>query len=354
MIDIDLELPNGQRIRHRKVSPVQTRRGAEDYERKVRDALINGTFKRQEEEKKDFTKFSDEFMRDHVNPGNKPSELCAKRSILRLHLVPFFGKFLLKDIDESTIKRFIKRQVELGMAPKTINNQLILLRTILGNAEDLELIEKLPRIKKLPVVQPKIDYLSEDEIQRLTSAATNHEWLAAISLALNCGLRLGELIALKWDDIDLTAGKLWIQRSDWQGQVGLPKSGKARIVPLNENAAKALKQCRHLRGEWIFCRESGERRTKDDFATALERARKKAGLRKFNWHLLRHTFASRLVSRGVSLRVVQGLLGHASINMTLRYAHLSDDDTKSAVDRLVGSPEISRHHSGNAKTQLNL
>ena len=337
VIDIDVYMPTGERKRIRKKAAVQTSKDARLEEIELRRQVFEGIYGIPVAKEKNFGEFATEFMTDHVNPGNKPSELAAKNSILRLHLLPFFGNMLLKEIEGTSINRFTKRQVEKGLSNKTVNNQLILLRTILGCALDADNIAKLPKIRKLKVPEAKIEFLSEDEASRLLiQAGQDSEWLAAISVALHCGLRLGELIALKWEDVDLQAGKLWVQRSDWQGHVGLPKSGKTRIIPLNDQVCQALRKHRHLRSEWIFTRPDGTRRNKDDFATALSRIRKRAGLRSFKWHLLRHTFASRLVSLGSHLRIVQELLGHASINMTLRYAHLSDADTRKAVDSLMG------------------
>ena len=337
MVDIDLELPNGNRRRHRKVAPIQTRRGAEEYERQLRQELLFGTYEKQKHvERRTFTDFCAEFMRDHINPMNKPSEVRSKETILRLHLIPFFGSTKLNDLDDVQIKRFIKRQTELGLSPKTVNNHLILLRTILGAAYDIELIPKIPKIKKLKVMAEKIEFLTEDEIQRLYKMAhPETDWYAAIVLAINCGLRLGEIIALKKEDMDLKARKLWVQRSDWQGHLDAPKNGKSRVIPLNDTAVDAIKRCSHLKSEWLICKSDGSRYSKDHYAAALKRIRRRAGLRQFNWHLMRHTFASILVSRGTPLRVVQELLGHASITMTQRYTHMSDEDAQKAVERLM-------------------
>ncbi len=145
-------------------------------------------------------------MADFVSAVNKASELTAKRSFLRLHLGPAFDSRLLNEIDEGLINRFVKRQLDLGLKPKTVNNQLILLRTILGCAFYNELISKIPKIRKLRVASEKVEFLDDDEKVRLVNATVSEpDWQAAVLVGLNCGQRLGELIALKWEDIDLVA-----------------------------------------------------------------------------------------------------------------------------------------------------
>ncbi len=152
-----------------------------------------------------------------------------------------------------------------------------------------------------------------------------------IVLALNTGLRLGELLALKWDAVDLKAGRLHVREAVALGLVGTPKSGRCREVPLNETALAALREHRHLRGPLVFCSDDGRMLTNDEAKGPLRRARARSGVAHLGWHALRHTFASHLVMRGVSIKAVQDLLGHATLEVTLRYAHLSPDVTRNAV-----------------------
>lgn len=349
MIDIDIELPDGTRKRCRKVSQVQTRRGALEFERERRAALMSGTYKRKEISPPVFSEFAKEFMSTYASVKNKPSEVTAKRSVLRRHLLPAFGKLRLDEITTHSVATFTAAQVELGLTAKSINNQLIVLGTILVKAVDWNKLSKVPKIEKMKVAEPKSDFLSFDEAPRLEIAATDFpEWHSAVIVALHTGLRLGELIALQWDDVDLVAGRLTVRRSDWHGHLGSPKSGKERTIKLNARAAAALKRHRHLRGLWIWSQPNGERLNKDDFRDALKRVRKHAGLRNFGWHTLRHTFASHLVMRGVALKAVQELLGHASITTTMRYAHVSPDVGERAVDALLApAPGESRQPDGN-------
>src|SRR4030095_321719 len=104
----------------------------------------------------------------------------------------------------------------------------------------------------------------------------------------------------------------------------------------SKKAIAALRAHRHLRGEFVFCQEDGRMLTDNECKWPLWHACRRAGIRRLGWHVLRHTFASHLVMRGVPLKVVQELMGHASIEMTMRYAHLAPAMHSEAV-RLLDS-----------------
>jgi integrase len=154
----------------------------------------------------------------------------------------------------------------------------------------------------------------------------------------------GELRALQCDDVDLVAGRLIVRRNVWRGHFSTPKSGRNREIPLSDDALKALKAQRHLRGELVLCADDGRELTENECKWPIWRACKRAGLRRISWYVLRHTFASHLVRKGVPLKAVQELMGHATIEMTMRYAHLSPDVRRSAVQLL--------DHGNTVATQL--
>lgn len=168
----------------------------------------------------------------------------------------------------------------------------------------------------------RIRFLSDEEEKRLREAAriAGLGAEAELDLALHTGMRRGEQYELTWDRVDMKNGLLTLLKT---------KSGEARHIPLNEVARAALKTLRVINKGARVCNFMEPRPWFDD-------ARIAAKLPDFKWHDLRHTFASRLVMAGVDLRTVQELMGHKSITMTVRYAHLSPKHTQSAVDRLAG------------------
>jgi integrase len=222
------------------------------------------------------------------------------------------------------------------LSGKTINNVLTVLRRMLVVARKRGLIESVPDIEWLKSERPEFDFLDFNEAERLLAGAPG-EWRTMILTALRTGMRHGELIGLRWEDVDLVAGRITVRQNVVDGKVGTPKSGKPREIPLGVEVRTALKEQRHLRGPFVFCGASGELLGTVDTRHPLWRACKKAGLRQIGWHALRHTFASHLVMRGASMKAVQELLGHSSIQMTMRYAHLAPEVVNETV-RLLDAP----------------
>ena len=141
-----------------------------------------------------------------------------------------------------------------------------------------------------------------------------------LTLSLNTGLRMSEQYRLRWQDVSLNRRILTVPRS---------KNGAARHVPLNQAALGALKALREKgNGSEFVC--GGAKKPRQWFEPAV----KASGLKNFSWHCLRHTFASRLVMAGVDIRTVQELMGHKTISMTVRYAHLAPQHQLAAVERL--------------------
>jgi integrase len=286
---------------------------------------------------------------------NKPSSVVSKEKLLRFHIVPRLGHLRLDQVTYAVIEDFKlalaqtpintgKTYTGLKMDPKstktlsakTINNVLTCLRRMLVVARKRGLIEFVPDVEWLKREHTDFDFLDFDEAERLLKAA-HGEWRTMILTALRTGMRHGELIGLRWEDVDLVAGRIVVRQNVVNGKIGTPKSGKPREIPLGIEVRTALKEHRHLRGPLVFCSMSGGLLGVVDTRLPLWRACKKAGLRQIGWHALRHTFASHLVMRGASIKAVQELLGHSSIQMTMRYAHLAPEVVNETV-RLLDAP----------------
>jgi len=213
--------------------------------------------------------------------------------------------------------------VDRRLTAAAVNRPLALLRHLLRLAhEEWEAIEAVPRIRLEKEPQGRLRWLTQDEITRLLEAATksrNKELRAAVILALNTGLRLGELLGLTWERVDLSRGVIRLE---------LTKSGRRREVPLNSESYEALVTLTPKPSGRVFRTRSVRK--------AYENAVANAKLDDVNFHTLRHTFASWAVMRGVSLKELQELLGHSSLAMTMRYAHLAPERLRSAVTRLEG------------------
>jgi integrase len=284
--------------------------------------------------------FHKEFMKTYAAANNKPSERLSKAYMFRWHLVPAFGRLRLDEITTRHVEAFKAEKLAAELAPKTINNLLTCLGKMLRYAADCDIVEKLPRIKFVKTCRKAIDFLQYDELDRLVEGAKHDpEALAAVLCSADAGLRVGEVRALEWGDLDLVAGRLTVQRTDYRGYVGSPKGGRIRTLPLTRRLVAALKAMRHLKGDSVFSDRAGLRWSRGEADTRLRRAYRKAGLRKIGWHTLRHTFCSHLAMRGAPVRTIQELAGHASITTTMGYLHLTPNAAREAIS-LLEAPAI--------------
>ncbi|MFC1482272.1 tyrosine-type recombinase/integrase [Myxococcota bacterium] len=333
VVDVKIRLADGSVERVRRTSPVQTRRGAEQFERQIREEILNPTPEVEQKEVPTLNAFADEFIETYAETNNKPSEVESKRSILNIHLTPILGRLRLDRIGLREIEKYKSRKLKEGLAKKTVNNHLTVLRRLLAVAVEWELISHVPQIKWLKAPKPDFDFLTFEEAEQLLEGA-EVEWWCMIFTALRTGLRLGELLALRWEDIDLPGGRLIVRQAVARGIVGTPKSHRPREVPLSDKTVQALREHRHLKGELVFSQPDGTMLTRNMVKHPLWRACKAAELRPIGWHVARHSYASHLVMLGVPLKHVQEYLGHATIEMTMRYAHLSPEAKREGVQLL--------------------
>jgi integrase len=165
----------------------------------------------------------------------------------------------------------------------------------------------------------------EEEEKLLRNAAPYFQ--DVIRFALNTGLRIGEIFGLRWSNVDWEKSIL---------NVLAPKTQKTRVVPLNAEARKVLEYwALGKRNEFVFYNpDTGKPFV--DLKAGFGLACRKAGISGVTWHTLRHTFASRLVNRGVDIVTVQELVGHSAVTVTMRYTHTNLDSKRNAVAKLEG------------------
>ena len=146
--------------------------------------------------------------------------------------------------------------------------------------------------------------------------------------------------------MDLKGKRLSVTQTDWRGQLGSPKGGRARTLDLTGRLEAALKEMRHLRGSFVFSDADGDRWDRDGMDELLWRACRRAGLREIEWHVLRHTFCSHLAMMGMAAQTIRKLAGHSSLSITERYMHLSPEHTGKAI-RTLDSRELDGKGNGN-------
>ena len=198
-------------------------------------------------------------------------------------------------------------------------------------AEANEKLGKNPfrKVKLQKENNARVRFLTDDEEARLLQVIPR-PWQALVLVALHTGMRFGEQMRLRWEDIDFKQRILTVRDS---------KPGTARHIPLNRVVVGTLESVlRRIDCPCVFHTHKGEERIQ--LPRQWERWVDEAGIENFHWHDLRHTFASRLVMRGVDLYTVKELLGHHSIEMTQRYAHLTPNHLRQAVEVLTSRNEV--------------
>jgi integrase len=244
-------------------------------------------------------------------------------TILKQHLIPMLGEKKLDAITTESVQS-VKHELQTK-SPKTVNNVLTVLGVLIKKAVEWGVIERMPcTIRLLPITRTSAAFYDFDDYQRLVEAAAEFEMETYLLVLLggDAGLRLGEMMALEWDDVDLQKRQLCVQHSEWKGHVTSPKGGRLRYVPLTERLAAALKTHRHLRGKRVLVQSTGEPLTMKIVQARVARAARTAKVRP-GIHILRHTFCSHLAMRGAPARAIQELAGHQDLKTTQRYMHLS-------------------------------
>lgn len=321
-----------------------TRSGAEEAERRAVREVIDGKPAAPPEPQPSacptLAAFAPTFIQ-HSRAKNKPRSVNSKEQILRDHILPALGDRQLDAVTFAAIEDFkhallAKPYREKPRSAKMVNNALTVLRRLLVLAKKRGHIVAVPEIEWLRLERPDFDFLDFDESDRLADAADG-EWRAMIQLALRSGLRQGELLALRWEDVDIDRYRLVVSHSVSRGVITAPKGGKPRTVELGEVVTAILRSHRHLRGPLVFCDLDGKMLPAGSCKHPIYRACRKAKLRRIGWHVLRHTYASHLAMLGATPKTIQEQLGHASLEMTMRYMHLAPA-TKAAAARLLDRP----------------
>ncbi len=337
-VDFVFEHADGRKERVRKRSPGSTRRDAEEFERLLRADMLRPE-RAMRREVPTLNVFAEEFDRAHT-ATRKHATHGTYRSTIKVHLIPAFGSKRLDQIGEREIDAFAARLLGTGRSAKTVKNTLGVLSKMLRLANRWGYLDRVPVFSYPKVPKSSFRVLSEDEIARVLDAAGPY-WYGPILFGLMTGCRVGEILALTWEQVDLARGVVRIDRAVYRGVIGLPKHDKTREIELNATLSARLASNRPAKARGLVFRrrdgdECAEPRLIQKADVGLRRVAKRAGVEAFGWHVLRHTFASRLVSAGVPLQAVQELLGHAQIAETMRYAHLAPRVKRQAVRVLDG------------------
>ena len=342
----------------RKSKKIGSKRLAEEVAGKIRAKMLLGDLDLEPKKMFTFAEYSLLWIENYIQPVRRPSTTERYSGILKKYVLPVFGKKPLDKIIRADVKSFLLHLHKEGLSRSTLSLCRDVLSGVLTQAIDDELIHvnpvvgvlkmlKLERDKKIPV-EPmtfKEVALFLDTCQRLQP-----DYYPLFLTAFRTGMRMGEVLALEWRDIDFNGNFIRVERSFKRGNVGGTKTSKARRVDMSDQLhneldrlhtqrlQEALVKGRDYPNNIIFHHKDGGHISQNTLRGIFKRLLVKSGIRELRFHDIRHTFASLLLTNGESLTYVKEQLGHSSIQMTVDiYGHLIPGSNRDAVNRLDGA-----------------
>ena len=273
-----------------------------------------------------FSEFAEGYIEDYAKVNKrswKDDQYCIEK------LNNFFGLSYLNDICAHDIERLKTTLLKDGLSKSRVNRYLALLKKMFNLAIDWDYLRENP-VRKVRLFSEKDNLqeriLSEDEEKALLKECSEH--LRPIVLtALHTGMRRGEILNLRWDQVDLRKRTVRVEKT---------KSNKVRFIPINDALLHEFNHLKKRNGqsEHVFPNPRNDKPL-TEIKTAFNAAKRRAGINGLRFQDLRHCFASRLVERGVDIITVMDLLGHHSVVVTQRYTHSNSDQKKRAVEKLT-------------------
>ncbi|MBI5749667.1 MAG: site-specific integrase [Nitrospinae bacterium] len=242
-----------------------------------------------------------------------------------------FGNILLSDFNSHLIETYQTSLIDAGYSVATINRYMFVIKRLFSKAHEWEMIsdhtlKQIRKVKNLKGANKRLRYLSKEECITLITECDNHLKPIVIT-ALNTGMRKSEILSLEREKhLDMRHGFILLDKT---------KNKERREIPINPTLRDTLQRIpQRLDSPYVFY-DPATGKPYGDVKKSFKSSLRRAGIKDFHFHDLRHTFASHLVMAGVDLTTVSRLLGHKSLTMTLRYAHLAPSHITEAVNKLT-------------------
>jgi len=250
------------------------------------------------------------------------------------NILPFFKDMKIKHITPLDIENYKQKRSE-EVKPATVNRELACMKHMFNLSIKWKKASKNPvtEVKFFKENNKRLRFLSEEEIHRLIECSSP-QLKPIVITAITTGMRLNEILSLQWKDIDFDTNLIILDET---------KGGSSRKIPINDVLKEILFELKNKSvNEFVF--ENSFGKPYKDVRTTFRTALNKSGIKDVTFHTLRHTFASHLVMANVNLKTVQELLGHRTIQMTMRYAHLSAKHKQQAVNILQRRLRLNDSH----------
>lgn len=272
------------------------------------------------------------------------------QDMINIHLNPYFGSYDLNDINNEIVYLYISKKKEY-LSNVTINLHITLLKTIMNAAVTNEIItaNKIYKVKKLKVNAKEVKAFSlsdQQKIERYCLNSNKEYYKIGILLCLYSGLRIGELIALTWEDVDFKNNLISVNKTitrirkdnKWIDLIISPKTIKSnRIIPLGKEIMELLKEVKRKKiSKYVVSSKKGDRVLIRTYQYYFSKIQNDLNIKEvLNFHALRHTFATRAIESGMDIKTLSEILGHSNTSITInRYVHSLDETKKKAMNKL--------------------
>ncbi|MDE7329871.1 MAG: site-specific integrase [Clostridia bacterium] len=295
-----------------------------------------------------FNDWLDNWLDKFIKPTCKASTYELYKRLAASKIAPRLGGKELGDLSASVLQEFTATLAEC-YSPNTVQNVLSIVKSSLRCAEAEGIADSRPasRIRLPRAAEKKINCLSGEEQARLEMFASSKRDIKhfGITLSLYTGLRIGELLALKWTDIDFNRGYISVNRTcrdSWEGGkyvklFDTPKTpSSVRLIPVPKQMLPELRRYRrHGKSAFVICGDGGEDISVRSYQRTFELLLKRAGIKQRGFHSLRHTFATRAAEMGMDVKTLSEIMGHTNPTLTLRrYTHSLASHKAEMMDKL--------------------
>ena len=334
-----ITLPNGQRKKKRSKRQQVVREWLHEQHTAVQANLLL------KDERLSLGEYLGRFMDDVASHSLAPSTIRSYNYLIKNHIVPEIGQIKLVSLRPDHLQSLYSKKLKEGLSKRTVQYIHAVIRRALNQAVKWGLLYRNPTNAVTPPRPRRKPHqtLSVEQAKAFLKAVEDHTYFPLYFLAISCGLRKGELLGLQWPSVELERGKIRVRHTlvDIQGNthLGQPKSDAAnRTITIPKSVIKALKQHQIKTGAlegYVFTTSTGHPISPRNLTRHFHSVLKKIGLPRIPFHSLRHTFATILLQSNVHPRLVQEMLGHSTIVLTLdTYSHVIPDHHEEAANEM--------------------